>query len=207
MRGRLPAVLLGVFLLVAAVLGIDPYDRGDWLLENALVVAVLAVLLAGHRRRPLSNLAYGALFAFLLLHEVGAHYTYSQVPWAHGWQALTGDAATPGRNPFDRLVHFAYGLLLAPAVAEWMAARTPLRGFALRGVVVALLTAGSALYEMIEWAAAAVFGGELGAAYLGTQGDVWDAQKDMAIALAGSVLWLALAGYRQGAGRASRESI
>jgi putative membrane protein len=60
---------------------------------------------------------------------------------------------------------------------------------------------------MIEWAAAAVFGGELGVAYLGTQGDVWDAQKDMAIALAGSVLWLALAGYRQGAGRASRESI
>ena len=83
-------------------------------------------------------------------------------------------------------------VLLAPAVADWTAARTPLRGRALRVVVVALLTAGSALYEMIEWLAAEAFGGELGAAYLGTQGDQWDAQKDMALALAGSLLWVLL---------------
>jgi putative membrane protein len=190
--GRLPVVLLGLFLGVAVALGIDPFDRSDWLLENALVVLVLAVVLAGHRQRPLSGVAYVALFAFLLLHEVGAHYTYSMVPWAQWWQALTGIVPPPARNPFDRAVHFAYGLLLAPAVADWTAARTPLRGRALRVVVVALLTAGSALYEMIEWLAAEVFGGELGAAYLGTQGDEWDAQKDMAIALAGSLLWVLL---------------
>jgi len=202
--GRLPVVLLCLFLAVAVVLGIDPYDRSDWLLENALVVLVLAVVLAGHRRRPLSNHAYVALFVFLLLHEVGAHYTYSQVPWARWWQALTGVAPAPGRNHFDRAVHFAYGLLLAPAVADWTAARTPLRGRALRVVVVALLTAGSALYEMIEWVAAEVFGGELGAAYLGTQGDEWDAQKDMAIALAGSLLWAVVPGAPKN--RRSREA-
>ncbi|UGB37616.1 DUF2238 domain-containing protein [Frateuria soli] len=192
MPGRLPAVLLGLLLVAALVLGLDPYDRGDWLLENALVVIVLGVVLAGHRRRPLSGSAYVALFAFLLLHEVGAHYTYSQVPWAQWWQALTGVAPAPGRNHFDRLVHFAYGLLLAPAVADWTAARTPLRGLALRVVVVALLTTGSALYEMIEWVAAEVFAGDLGVAYLGTQGDVWDSQKDMVLALAGSLLWALL---------------
>jgi putative membrane protein len=190
--GRLPVVLLCLFLAVAVVLGIEPYDRSDWLLENALVVLVLAVVLAGQRRRPLSGGACVALFAFLLLHEVGAHYTYSQVPWAQWWQALTSMAPSPTRNPFDRAVHLAYGLLMAPAVADWTAARTPLRGHALRVVVVALLTAGSALYEMIEWVAAEAFGGELGAAYLGTQGDQWDAQKDMAIALAGSLLWALL---------------
>ena len=192
MSGRLPVVLLCLFLAVAVVLGIDPHDRSDWLLENALVVLVLAAVLAGHRHRPLSGVAHVALFAFLLLHEVGAHYTYSEVPWAQWWQALTGIAPSPARNPFDRAVHFAYGLLLAPAVADWTAARAPLRGRALRVVVVALLTAGSALYEMIEWLAAEAFGGELGAAYLGTQGDQWDAQKDMAIALAGSLLWASL---------------
>ena len=192
MSGRLPVVLLCLFLAVAVVLGIDPHDRSDWLLENALVVLVLAAVLAGHRHRSLSGVAHVALFAFLLLHEVGAHYTYSEVPWAQWWQALTGIAPSPARNPFDRAVHFAYGLLLAPAVADWTAARAPLRGRALRVVVVALLTAGSALYEMIEWLAAEAFGGDLGAAYLGTQGDQWDAQKDMAIALAGSLLWVLL---------------
>lgn len=192
MSGRLPVVLLGLFLAVAVALGVDPFDRGDWLLENALVVLVLAVLLADHRQRPLSNLAYVALFAFLLLHEIGAHYTYSKVPWAQWWQALTGVVPPPARNPFDRAVHLAYGLLLAPAVADWTSARTPLRNGALRVVVVALLTAGSALYEMIEWVAAEAFGGELGAAYLGTQGDEWDAQKDMAIALLGSLVWAVL---------------
>ena len=192
MGGRLPAVLLGLWLVATLALGIAPYDRNDWLLENTLVVLLLAVLLASHRQRPLSNLACVALFAFLLLHEVGAHYTYSQVPWMQWWQALTGEAPAPGRNHFDRAVHFAYGLLLAPAVADWTALRTPLRGLSLRVVVVALLTAGSALYEMIEWAAAETFGGGLGMAYLGTQGDAWDAQKDMAIALAGSLLWAAL---------------
>jgi len=197
MPGRLPVVLLGLFLAIAVALGIDPADRSDWLLENALVLAVLVALWAGYRHRPLSSLAYVALFVFLLLHEVGAHYTYSQVPWAQWWQALTGIAPVSGRNHFDRAVHFAYGLLLAPAVADWTAARAPLRGLALRVMVVALLTAGSALYEMIEWVAAASFGGELGAAYLGTQGDDWDAQKDMAIALLGSLLW-ALPSWRRG---------
>jgi putative membrane protein len=203
--GRLPVVLLCLFLAAAVALGIAPYDRSDWLLENALVVAVLAAALAGHRRRPLSDTAYVALFVFLLLHEVGAHYTYSQVPWAHWWQALTGMAPPAGRNQFDRVVHFSYGLLLAPAVADWTAARTPLRGLALRVVVVATLTAGSALYEMIEWAAAEAFGGDLGVAYLGTQGDVWDAQKDMAVALLGSLLWAVVPGAPTD--RRSREAI
>jgi putative membrane protein len=139
-----------------------------------------------------------------VLHEIGAHYTYAEVPWDRWFAALAGfslhDALGLSRNHFDRAIHFAYGLLLTPAVVELVAARTVSPGIWRWLVPVSLVTASSALFELFEWAAAVCFGGDLGVAYLGTQGDPWDAQQDMFLALLGSVITatgLAVAGGRR----------
>lgn len=203
-RARFPLLLLAVFLVVAVALGIAPRYRQDWLMENVLVLLALPALVLGFRRLRFSDASYAALFAFLLLHEIGAHYTYSEVPWDRWFAALAGfslDAALGlSRNHFDRAIHFAWGLLVTPAMVELVAARTTSPGLWRYLVPVSLMTASSALYELFEWAAAVCFGGDLGVAYLGTQGDPWDAQKDMLLALLGSlsaVVLLAAAARRR----------
>lgn len=192
---RLALLLLMAWLVAAVVAGIAPHDRQDWLLENALVPPALVVLLAlrfGHPPVVLSRAALVAAFVFLLLHELGAHYTYSFVPYRAWVDALGWSLPGGTRNHYDRAIHFAYGLLVSQPVAEILAVRCGLRRFAWRATTVAWMAFGSLLYELIEWAAATVFGGDLGVAYLGTQGDPWDAQKDMAMALLGAVLWACL---------------
>jgi putative membrane protein len=188
---RYPATLLAAFSAVWLGLAIAPSYRQDWLLENAIVFVGVPALVLAYRRLRFSNFAYTCLFVFLVLHEIGAHYTYSEVPWRDWMQAL-GHAgsvdAPPGRNHYDRLVHFSYGLLVLPAAWELMDARMSPRGIWRYLMPVFFVMSHSVLYEIIEWLAAEVFGGDLGAAYLGTQGDEWDAQKDMALATAGAVL-------------------
>lgn len=204
-RAQLPVFLLAVFIIVAVALGIAPRYRQDWLMENVLVLLALPLLMLGFRRLRFSNTSYVALFVFLVLHEIGAHYTYSEVPWDRWSSAWLGfslnDALGVTRNHFDRAIHFAYGLLVTPAVAELAAACVAPRG-AWRWVVpISLMTASSALYELFEWGAAVWFGGDLGVAYLGTQGDPWDAQQDMFLALLGSMVAVAVlaavAGWRR----------
>ena len=189
-------LLLAVFLVVAVALGIAPRYRQDWLMENVLVLLVLPALVLGFRRLRFSDASYAALFVFLLLHEIGAHYTYSEVPWDRWFAALFGfslDAALGlSRNHFDRVVHFAWGLLVTPAMVELVAARTTSPGIWRWLVPVSLMTASSTLYELFEWAAAVAFGGDIGVAYLGTQGDPWDAQRDMLLALLGSLAAVAV---------------
>ncbi len=112
---RYPLALLGLFTVVWALLAIAPWYRQDWLLENLLVFIVVPVLALTARKLRFSNFAYTCLFAFFVLHEIGAHYTYSEVPWREGLQALGVDASRfAGRNHYDRLVHFCYGLLMLP---------------------------------------------------------------------------------------------
>jgi putative membrane protein len=202
---RFPLLLLAAFLVVAVALGIAPHYRQDWLLENLLVLLALPALVFGFRRLRFSDASYAALFVFLVLHEIGAHYTYAEVPWDRWFAALSGfslhDALGLSRNHFDRAIHFASGLLLTPAVVELVAARTESPG-AWRWIVpVSMVTASSALFELFEWAAAVWFGGDLGVAYLGTQGDPWDAQQDMFLALLGSVVTVTVlavvSGYRR----------
>ena len=190
---RYPLALLVAFLAIFAALGVAPWYRQDWLLENLLVfVAVPGLTLTYHRLR-FSNFAYTCLFVFFVLHEIGAHYTYSEVPWREWLAAVTGtEAAAAGRNHYDRFVHFAYGLLLMPAVRELVEARMSPRGLWRWFMPLFFVMSHSVIYEMIEWIAAVLFGGDLGVAYLGTQGDEWDAQKDMALATAGAVTGLVL---------------
>jgi len=176
--------------------GFAPRHRQDWLLENMLVAFALPVLYAIYRRLPFSRLSWTFIFLFLCLHEVGAHYTYSEVPYDDWCLALTGtslsDWAGWERNHFDRVIHVFYGLFLAYPVREIFLHLAKVRGFWSYFLPLDLVLSSSALYEMIEWGAAAVFGGDLGAAYLGTQGDPWDAQKDMAFAAAGAAITMTL---------------
>jgi putative membrane protein len=187
--------VMGLFVLLMllwAPLAFEPFDRKDWLLENALLWLALVMLFATYRSFPLSRISYTLIFVFLCLHTIGAHYTYAEVPYDDWWRALTGSTFNEWigwkRNNFDRVVHFSYGLLLAYPVRELFLRVAGVRGFWGYFLPLDLTMSTSMLYELIEWAAAEVFGGELGAAYLGTQGDVWDAHKDMALASLGALI-------------------
>jgi putative membrane protein len=200
---RYPAALLAAFLAVWLALAVAPWYRQDWLLENAIVLVAVPMLVWNYRRLRLSNFAYTCLFVFFVLHEIGAHFTYSEVPWREWLQSLgAGGSSTPtGRNHYDRFVHFSYGLLVLPAVWELMQARMSPQGIWRWLMPVFFVMSHSVIYEMIEWVAAVLFGGDLGVAYLGTQGDEWDAQKDMALATAGAVLGTILVALRSKRGR------
>jgi putative membrane protein len=186
---RYPALLLALFVAIFIALGSRPAFREDWLLENLLVLVAVPVFVATARRHRFSNLAYTGLFLFLCVHEIGAHYTYSLVPWHDWWQMLTGsEGPPPARNHFDRVVHFLYGLLIYPLAFELFAVVASPRGAWRYTLPMFFLWSHAPIYEIIEWGAAALFGGDLGQAYLGTQGDIWDGQKDMALAMSGSLL-------------------
>ena len=194
------------FLLVLAVLlaiqfvllGISPHNRSDWMLENALVVVFIGAMIASYRKLTLSRISYFLIFLFLSLHLVGAHYTYSEVPYDAWFMSLTGHTLNElvgwERNNFDRVVHFAYGLLLAYPIREVFLRVARLKGFWGYLFPLDITMSTSMLYELIEWGAAAVFGGELGQAYLGTQGDIWDAHKDMALASLGALIAVLITG-------------
>jgi len=183
--------LLAAFAAIWTALALAPWYRQDWLLENMLVFAALPLLAWGYRTLPFTRGTYACLFVFLVLHAIGAHYTYSEVPYDRAFEAVTGASLNAllgwERNHYDRMVHFLYGLLVTPAAIEILQARAAPRGLWRWLLPVCFMMSHSVLYEMIEWLAAEVFGGDLGQAYLGTQGDVWDAQKDSLLATAGSV--------------------
>lgn len=187
-----------LLLLVAATVvgfGIDPVDRATWLLENALTLVAVVALAVNHRRHPLSNASYTLLAVFALLHAVGSHYTYSEVPYEAWLHSLFGaDLQTLfgiERNHYDRLVHFLFGVLWFHPLREWILRTTPVDRLTSYLYPVALLATASHCYELMEWVAAEWAGGDLGMAYLGSQGDVWDAQKDMALAFVGALLAVA----------------
>ncbi len=191
---RYPLALLVLFAMWWTALAIAPAYRQDWALENAIVVVAIPVLILTYRNLRFSNAAYTCLFTFLLLHEVGSHYTYSEVPYDAWIKSLTGTSVTEyfgaTRNHYDRLVHFLYGVLVLPAAVELLDAKAHPTGVWRYLLPVFFMNSHAVLYETAEWLAALAFGGELGEAYLGTQGDVWDAQADMALAMIGSVISL-----------------
>jgi putative membrane protein len=140
----------------------------------------------------LSRISYTVIFIFLCLHAVGAHYTYAEVPYDRWWAALTGTSFNEvvgwQRNNFDRVVHFSYGLLIAYPIREVFIRIAGVRGFWGYFLPLDLTMSTSMIFELIEWFAAELFGGDLGIAYLGTQGDVWDAHKDRALASLGALI-------------------
>jgi len=181
------ALAEGIILLATAWSGIHPFDRLTWAMEVAPVVVSLPIVWFTHRRYPLTTLVYGLLCVHALLLLVGGAYTYAEVPlgfWLQETFALS-------RNPYDKIGHFAQGFVPALVAREVLiASGSARRGTLFAPIVLSIVLAISAAYELLEWAAAVILGEEA-EAFLGTQGDPWDTQSDMAFALFGAVVALA----------------
>ncbi|MEK7868980.1 MAG: DUF2238 domain-containing protein [Nitrospirota bacterium] len=183
--------LLGLVLAYSVFwiwLAIDPLNRRDWLLENLLVLTLIPLLLLTYRRFEFSLTSYCLIGLFLVLHAFGAHYTYAEVPLGYWLRDLWGLS----RNPFDRMAHFSYGALLVYPIRELLVRQAGLRGRWSSALPVCIVLAQSGFFEVLEAIVAVIVSPELGNIYLGTQGDEWDAQHDMAAALGGSVLTMCI---------------
>ena len=186
---REPLVLLLAISALLTLLGIAPKaDRFTWLLENLPVLIAIPILIATHRRFPLTPLAYRLLALHAAILIIGGHWTYAEVPAGHWVQERLGLA----RNPYDRLGHLVQGFVPVMLVRELLLRHGVLSRGRLAVAVLLLSTLGiSAAYELLEWQAA-VWTGAQADAFLGSQGDVWDSQWDMACAVIGAVLALLL---------------
>jgi putative membrane protein len=175
---------LGLLMPVLVWSWIAPFDRFTWWLESAPVLIGVPLILAVRRRFPLSTLLLGLIWLHCVILVVGGHYTYARVPlgdWMRDWCGWT-------RNNYDKLGHFAQGFVPAVLVRELLLRTSPLRGSRWLGfLVVCVCLAFSAFYELIEWFSAVTAGGKADD-FLGTQGDPWDTQTDMLMALLGAIV-------------------
>ncbi len=188
MRRHEPVILLILTLVCLAISRIGAVEPGTWILEVFPIFLAIPLLVATAKRFPLTPLAYRLLFVHALILMVGGHYTYAKVPLGFWVQ----DALHLARNHYDRLGHFAQGFVPAIIAREVLLRRSPLqRGKWLFFLVTCVCLAVSASYELIEWLAA-LLGGSSADAFLGTQGDVWDTQWDMFMALVGAITSLLL---------------
>jgi putative membrane protein len=180
------ALYSAALIALLALSGYQPFDLATWVMEIVPVVVVLVVLWASHRRFPLTPLLYALIFIHAAVLMLGGHYSYARVPLGD-WMR---DAFQLARNPYDGIGHFAQGFIPAIAARELLLRRAGLRrGGWLFAVVVLTCLGVSALYELIEWGAAVALG-QGAEEFLGTQGDPWDTQKDMALAGVGAVVAL-----------------
>jgi putative membrane protein len=183
LSSREPLILLALTGLVLVVSGIGPFDRLTWWLEVAPVLIGAPILIATFSRYRLSPLLYRLLFLHAVILMVGGHYTYARVPagfWVQEWFDFS-------RNHYDRLGHLAQGFVPAILAREILIRWSPVpRGRWLFAIVVCMCLAFSAFYELVEWWAALI-GGASSESFLGTQGDVWDTQWDMFLALVGAI--------------------
>ena len=176
-------MLLG-FCIVWGVLAFNVSYRNEWIIENLLTIPFVVLLLVVSRWFRMSKITYSLIYLYMFLHIIGSHYTYAEVPfgfWLENFLGIT-------RNHYDRIVHFSFGFLLAYPVREVFVRVGKYKGIWALFAPILFVFGMSAFYEILEWWVALVFGGDLGVAYLGTQGDVWDAQKDIFLAGIGSIL-------------------
>lgn len=177
-------ISIAVFLVAAILSAIQPSSWLNWISETFPAWAGAAILLTTRRRFPLSDVSYALIALFCTILFTGGHYTYAQVPlgeWMKDWFGFE-------RNHFDRLGHFFQGVIPAMVYREILLRRSSLRpGPRVFFLCCAMALAISTLYEIFEWRYAVLFGGEAAEDFLGSQGDIWDAQKDMTMALLGAI--------------------
>ena len=196
---RLQMILLIGFSCIAGLsLVSSPYPSDQFLQHIATLIAMIILWIAA-KRGTFCNLSFVSILIYLLLHVIGARYVYSNVPYDAWSEAVIGRSISDifgfERNHYDRLVHFSFGLLLMVPMLEFSVRVITPRvrwGYFVAICIVAML---SMLYEVFEWSLAFMVAPERAEAYLGQQGDIWDAQKDMALATLGSlitavVLWV-----------------
>ena len=187
---RSTKLILAALLLVGllAVSGYQPFDRLTWLMETLPVMLILPLLWLSYKRFPLTNLLYTLIFLHAIVLMVGGAYTYARVPFGFS----IAEVFDLQRNPYDKIGHFFQGLVPALAAREIFTRGDIVRGKWMRPfLVICVVMAVSACYELVEWAAALVMG-QGADEFLGTQGDVWDTQSDMFMALIGAISGLLL---------------
>ena len=208
LQNRLLQALIALYAGVWIWAAIAPINRADWLLENLLLVAAIGFCAWIYRTRPLSDVSSLLFTVFMIFHTVGSHYTYSLVPFGD-WLK---EAAHLERNHYDRIIHFSFGLLLVYPIRELLL-RTDVAKSRWVGTIAFMVIATlSGFYELLEWAAAVVVDPEAGQAFLGTQGDPFDAQADHLLACIGAAITLVVTRFAEGAAsagqtHASREPI
>lgn len=194
MNHRYSPVLFGFTLLYALVFlfsAISPASRAVWIAEIIPAVVILGSIWWISRYYRFSSTAYALMFVWLMLHTIGAKYTFAEVPFDWFNQLIGSE-----RNNFDRVAHFCIGLYAYP-IAEYLIAEQSLKTrFALSYALFAIM-ALAAGYEIIEWWYAVIAGGDEGIAFLGSQGDIWDAQKDMLMDTLGAISSLTLLTIQQ----------
>ncbi len=195
-----PLFLLGIYLIEFVLLAINPYDRGIWFAENLPTFALCIMLVLTFKKFRFSNTSYMLITFFVMVHTVGGHYSFERVPFDFGNNLLSYlnlDFVFPaGRNNFDRISHFLIGILAYPVaelfyVKKWV---TNVSTAILLGIIG--LGFWGALYEIIEMIYAILVGGDSASDFLGSQGDIWDAQKDMMLDILGAVTVFILFGFK-----------
>jgi len=177
------AVFLTVFFII---LGIDPFNRTLWMVEGTAVILVFSLLVITFHKFRFSNASYTMMSAWIILHTIGGHYSFSHVPFDFITNLFDFQ-----RDNFDRLAHFSVGLY-AFSITELLLRKKWANTVISSSFGFTFIMSVAAIYEIIEWAYAAIFGGDTGIAFLGSQGDVWDAQKDMLLDGLGAIFALIL---------------
>jgi putative membrane protein len=183
-QNRWIQVFLVVFFGVWISTLIGTSDMANWILENSLTIIFFVFLATSYRYYQFSDLSYLLICIYLCLHVYGAKYTYAENPFGYWLQ----DTFHLARNHYDRIVHFSFGFLLAYPMREVCLNWLKFPVWVSWALPIEITLSISGLYELIEWAVADLFFPAQGGAYLGTQGDIWDAQKDMALATLGAIL-------------------
>lgn len=196
MSKKYPILLLIITILLFVITAINPPYPKDFFYEHIMTIIFLMVMVTSYKKFRLSNLSYTLIFIFLILHIIGARFTYSEVPYNEFFIKFFNFDLNKffgfERNHFDRLVHFSFGLLFAYPIRElfWRVANA--KGIWRYYLPLGEIMAFSMIYEIIEYSFAIIVGGDVAHTYLGTQGDIWDAQKDMILATLGGFITLTI---------------
>jgi putative membrane protein len=187
-KNTLLKFFIGIFFICWVATFLHTPDRANWYTENTLTIIFLVGLSLSYKKFQFSDLSYTLIFIYMLLHIYGAEYTYAENPLGYWLKDILGLA----RNHYDRIVHFSFGLMLTYPMRDYFKNWFQWPAWVCWVLPIEITMSFSGLYEIIEWLVADVFFKAQGAAYLGSQGDVWDAQKDMGLAFSGAVISMLL---------------
>lgn len=188
LKAYFPHTLFAAYVILFAYLGLHPYARDVWYVENGPILGIVVLLVIGwFRGLKFSNTAYACMSVLLYMHTIGGHYTFERVPfdWFNNFFGFE-------RNMYDRVAHFTVGFYAFPFAEYLLTRKLVNRKWIAYALPLCFIMALAALYEMFEWWYAATYGGGAGVAFLGSQGDIWDAQKDMLMDTLGAVATLVL---------------
>ncbi|MCK5293355.1 MAG: DUF2238 domain-containing protein [Arcobacteraceae bacterium] len=184
-----PHIIAILFFLFFLILGIEPLDRSVWIVEVIPVIGVYLILLFTYKEFQFTNISYSLMLLWLVWHTIGGHYTFANVPFDFITNMFNFE-----RNHFDRIGHLVIGFYAYP-IAEFLTKKRYTNTIIASLFGLFFIMSIAAGYEIVEWAYAVIEGGNTGIEFLGSQGDIWDAQKDMLLDTIGAIVSLCLFWY------------